>query len=49
MEIVFQRYALRRLIHQTTQNGVHKNIGFSSSGVRVLDFLYRKKVFGASF
>jgi len=37
------------LIHQTTQNGVHKTIGFSSSGVRVLDFLYYKKTFGALF
>ena len=37
------------LIHQTTQNGVHKTIGFSSSGIRVLDFLYYKKTFGALF
>jgi hypothetical protein len=38
-----------KLIHQTTQNGVHKTVGFSYSGVRVLDFLYDKKAFGASF
>jgi hypothetical protein len=27
---------------------VHKTVGFSSSGVRVLDFIYDKKAFGAS-
>jgi hypothetical protein len=47
-EIVCQSYALGKLIHQTTQNEVHKTVGFSSSGVRVLDFLYDKKAFGAS-
>jgi hypothetical protein len=47
-EIVCQSYAPGKLIHQTTQNGVHKIVGFSSSGVRVLDFLYDKKAFGAS-
>jgi hypothetical protein len=47
-EIVCQSYAPGKLIHQTTQNGVHKTVGFSSSGVRVLDFLYDKKAFGAS-
>jgi hypothetical protein len=48
MEIVCQSYAPGKLIHQTTQNGVHTIVGFSSSGVRVLDFLYDKKAFGAS-
>jgi hypothetical protein len=47
-EIVFQSYAPRKLIHQTTQNGVHKIVGFSSSGVRVLYFIYYKKAFGTS-
>jgi hypothetical protein len=42
-EIVCQSYAPGKLIHQTTQNGVHKTIGFSSSGVRVLDFIYDKR------
>jgi hypothetical protein len=37
------KYTPRRLIHQTTQNRFHKTIGFSSSEVRVLDFLYVKK------
>jgi hypothetical protein len=46
-EIVCQSYAPEKLILQTTQNVVHKTIGFSSSGVRVLDFLYVKKAFGA--
>jgi hypothetical protein len=41
-EIVCQCYAPEKLIHQTTQNGVHKTIGFSSSRVTVLDFLYDK-------
>jgi hypothetical protein len=49
IEIVCESYALGKLIHQTTQNGVHKIVGFSSSGVRVLDFLYDKKAFGVSF
>ena len=48
-KIIWQSYALEKLIHQTTQNGVHKIVGFSSSGVRVLDFIYDKKDFGASF
>ena len=30
------------------QNGVHKIVSFSSSGVKVLDFLYDEKAFGAS-
>jgi hypothetical protein len=47
--IVFQSYTPGKLIHQTTQNGVHKTVGFSSSGVRVLYFIYDKKSFGASF
>jgi hypothetical protein len=42
-QIVCQIYALGKLIHQTTQNGVHKLVGFSSSGVRVLDFIYVKR------
>jgi hypothetical protein len=48
MKIVCQSYTPGKLIHQTTQNEVHKTVGFSSSGVRVLDFLYVKKAFGAS-
>ena len=48
-EIVCQSYAPWKLIHQTTQNEVHKIVGFSSSKVMVLDFLYDKKAFGASF
>jgi hypothetical protein len=28
-------------------NGVHKTVGVSSSGVRVLDFIYVKKAFGS--
>ena len=36
-------YALRKLIHQTTQNRVHKTVGFSSSEVRILNFLYDKR------
>jgi hypothetical protein len=47
-KIVCQSYALEKLIHQTTQNKVHNTVEFSSSGVRVLDFLYEKKAFGAS-
>jgi hypothetical protein len=47
-KIVCQSYAPRKLIHQTTQNEVHKTVGFSSFGVRVLDFLYDKKAFRAS-
>jgi hypothetical protein len=47
-EIVCQSYAPWKLIHQTTQNGVHKTVGFSSSGVRVLDFIYEKNSIGAS-
>ena len=41
-KIVCQSYALEKFIHQTTQNKVHKIVRFSSSGVRVLDFLYVK-------
>jgi hypothetical protein len=48
MKIVFQSYALEKLILQKTQNRVHKAVHFSYSGVRVLDFLYDKKEFGAS-
>jgi hypothetical protein len=44
----YQSYAPGKLIHQTTQNGVHKIVGFSSFGVRVWNFLYDKKAFGAS-
>jgi hypothetical protein len=47
-EIVCQTYTPGKLIHQTTQNGVHKIVGFSSSGARVLDFIYGKKAFIAS-
>jgi hypothetical protein len=47
-EIVYQSYAPGKLIHQTTQNGVQKTVGFSSFGVRVLDFIYVKKEFRAS-
>jgi hypothetical protein len=47
-KIICQSYAPGKLIHQTTQNEVHKIVGFSSSGVRVLDFLYVKKAFRAS-
>jgi len=42
-EIVCQCYALEKLVHQTTQNGVHKTNRFSSSRVRVLHILYVKK------
>jgi hypothetical protein len=48
IEIVCQSYTPGKLIHQTTQNMVQKTVGFSSSGVRVLDFLYDKKAFGSS-
>jgi hypothetical protein len=37
--IVCQSYALEKLIHQTTQNRVHKTVAFSYSRVRVLDFI----------
>ena len=47
-EIVFQIYAPKTLIQQTTQNEVHKTVCFSSYGVRVLDYIYDKKAFGAS-
>jgi len=42
-EIVCQCYAFKKLVHQTTQNGVHKTNIFSSSKVRVLHILYVKK------
>jgi hypothetical protein len=42
-EIVCQIYAPGKLIHQTTQNKVHKTVGFSSSEVKVFDFIYVKK------
>jgi hypothetical protein len=47
-ETVCQSYAPGKLIHQTTQNGVDKTVGFSSFGVRVLDFIYDKMAFGDS-
>ena len=47
-EIVYQSYAPGKLLHQTTQNGIHKTAGFPSFDVRVLDFLYDKKAFEAS-
>ena len=47
-EIVCQSYAIGKRIHQTTQNGVQKIVGFSSSRVRFLDFIYDKKAFGVS-
>ena len=47
-EIVCQSYAPEKLIHQTTQNEVHKTVGLSSSRARVLDFIYDKNSFGAS-
>ena len=46
--IICQSYTPGKLIHQTTQNGVHKIVGFSSFGVRVLDFIYVKKGFRAT-
>ena len=49
MNIVCQSYALGKLIHQTTQNEVHKIVSFSSSRASILDFIYIKKVFGAYF
>jgi hypothetical protein len=42
MKIVCQSYAPEKLIHQTTQNRVHKTVGFSSSEVRVLDLFMLK-------
>jgi hypothetical protein len=42
-EIVCQCYAFKKLVHQTTQNVVHKTNRFSSSKVRVLHILYVKK------
>jgi hypothetical protein len=45
MEIICKSYAPRKLIQQTTQNGVHKTVGFSSFGVRVFGFLYDKNSF----
>jgi hypothetical protein len=47
-KIVRQSCTPQKLIQQTTQNGVHKTVGFSSFGVRVLDFIYDKKAFGSS-
>jgi hypothetical protein len=44
-EIICQSYTPRKLIHQTTQNKVHKIVGFSSSSVKVLDFVYVKNTF----
>ena len=48
-KIVCQSYTPGKLIHQTTQNRVHTTVGFSSFGVRVLDFIYVKNTFGVSF
>jgi hypothetical protein len=45
MNIVCQSYVPENLIHQTTQNRVHKTVGFSSFGVRVWDFIFVKKGF----
>jgi hypothetical protein len=42
-KIVCQSYTPGKLIHQTTQNGVHKTVGFSSSAVSVLDFFFMLK------
>jgi len=46
-EIVCQSYSPGKLIQKNTQNRVHKNVGFSYSRVRVLDFIYVEKAFGA--
>jgi hypothetical protein len=46
--IICQSYALEKLIHQITQNGVHKIVGFSSFRIMALDFVYVKNAFRAS-
>jgi len=33
IKTICQSYAPRKLIHETTQNGVHTNVGFSFSGL----------------
>jgi hypothetical protein len=43
-----QKLRPREVDVSTTPIGAHKPFGVSSSGVRVLDFLYVKKAFGAS-
>jgi hypothetical protein len=48
MEIVCKSYAPREVDVSTTPIGARKPFGFSYSGVRVLDFTYVKKAFGAS-
>ena len=42
-KIVCKNNVPEKSIHQTTQNEVHKTVGFSSSEDRVLDFIYDKK------
>jgi hypothetical protein len=44
-----QKLCPRKFGVSTTPIGAHKPFGISSFGVRVLDFLYVKKEFGASF
>jgi hypothetical protein len=43
-----QKLRPREVDVSTTPIGARKPFGFSSSGVRVLDFTYVKKAFGAS-
>jgi hypothetical protein len=43
-----QKLPPREVDVSTTPIGAHKPFGFSSFGVRVLDFTYVKKAFGAS-
>jgi hypothetical protein len=43
-----QKLRPREVDVSTTPIGAHKPFGFSSSRVRVLDFAYVKKAFGAS-
>jgi hypothetical protein len=47
-KIVCKMLHPREVDVSTTPIGARKPFGFSSSGVRVLDFLYVKKAFGAS-
>jgi hypothetical protein len=47
-EVVCQSYTPGKLMHQTTQNEVNKTVGFSYLGVKVLDYIYDQKAFGAS-
>jgi hypothetical protein len=44
-----QKLLPREVDISTTPIEAHKHFGVSSFGVRVLDFLYVKKEFGASF